>query len=72
MTKQNGRGVIGQEIQEFLTETGIRKVDLSRVAGVPQSTISHLVHSVRRNVYGPTQDKLRAAMRILRATNGKE
>lgn len=59
--------MIAQEVRDFLIETGLRAVVLSKASGIPQSTISNLVHGQRRNVFGSTQDKLRAAMRMLRA-----
>lgn len=58
---------ISEEIRLFLEVTGISQAGLSAASGVPASTICNLLKGKRKNLLGPNQDAIRAAMRALRA-----
>ena len=56
-----------KELKDFFNRTGLRQIELVRASGVPGSTVCNLLHGKQRNVIGPNQDALRAAMRRLEA-----
>lgn len=53
---------IAVEIREFLDQTGLTQRRLSVESGIPASTICNLLKGKRRNLLGPNQDNIRAAM----------
>lgn len=53
---------IADEIRLFLEATGTSQAALSASSGVPASTICNLLKGKRKNLLGPNQDAIRAAM----------
>ncbi len=58
---------IADEIRLFLEATGTSQATLSACSGVPASTICNLLKGKRKNLLGPNQDAIRAAMQKLQA-----
>ena len=56
---------IATEIRSFIETTGITQAKLSVESGIPASTICNLLKGKRKNLIGPNQDSIRAAMKRL-------
>lgn len=57
---------IADEIKTFLQATGTSQAALSAASGIPASTICNLLKGKRKNLLGPNQDAIRAAMLAIR------
>lgn len=55
------------EVEEFLAHHPISARGLAREAQIPASTVLHIISGGRKDMHSANADKLRAAMRRLRA-----